>query len=169
METISKELLYNITQEAFGIVPGLIKELGEHSLQTAYLYSTGVQIMSQGNFSELEINAIELKISMLNKCTSCIKGHSFLLKKAGMPDDQIQTILEGQAVESERLNSLLQSAEYIYHAGSDIFPDFVLSFFEDHEISAKEVIEIIGLIALKTISNYSNNYLMSIKQLSTAK
>jgi AhpD family alkylhydroperoxidase len=167
METISKQLLYRTTEDAFGTVPGLIKELGEYSLATAYLYSSGVQIMSQGTFTEVETNAIDLKISMLNKCNSCIRGHSYLLKRAGMADDQIHAILTGQSVSSTRLSALLRATEYIYHAGSDVFPELVINFFADHEISTQEVIEIIGLIAIKTISNYTNNYLMSIKQLST--
>jgi AhpD family alkylhydroperoxidase len=169
MEEISKESLFQITQQAYGTVPGLIKELGEYSLPTAYLYSFGVQILAQGNFSETETNTIELKISMLNNCQSCIKGHSYLLKRSGMDDDQINAVLNGQLLTSENLNDLLRATEYIYHAGSKEFPELVISFFEERQISSKQVIEIIGLIAIKTISNYANNYLNSIKHLKSIR
>ena len=36
--------------------------------------------------------------------------------------------------------------------------------FENNEITEQEIFEIIGLISLKTISNYVNNYLTSVKR-----
>lgn len=169
METISKESLFEKAKGAFGTVPGIIKELSERSLPTAHLYTLGVLIMEKGTFSEMEINAIELKISKLNNCTSCMKGHAFLVKRAGLSDDDTQAILNSQPVSINRLNKLLRATEYIYHSGSDIFPEMVLDFLDDEEITQQEVIDIIGLLALKTISNYTNNYLAAIKNFQIQK
>jgi hypothetical protein len=160
---VSKEQIYALTQESFGVVPGVIKEMGERSVPLAHMYLTGTQTMALSSLSEIEINAIELKISSLNNCESCKKGHSFLLKKAGLAEADVQAILSGELTSIERLNTLLRAAEYIYFSGSGTYADIVLDFFEEEELSEQVIFEIIGLISLKTISNYVNNYLLSVK------
>ena len=163
MKTITKEAVYALSQESYGIVPGVVKEMAERSVSLAFLYLTGTQAMDISSLSNLEINAIELKISSLNKCESCIKGHSFLVKKAGLSEEDIQSILRNDETSQERLNTLLKASEYIYYSGSGVYPELVLDYFRDENLTEQEVFDIIGLVALKTISNYVNNYLQSVK------
>lgn len=163
MKTITKEAVYALSQESYGIVPGVVKEMAERSVSLAFMYLTGTQAMDISSLSNLEINAIELKISTLNKCESCIKGHSFLVKKAGLSEEDVQAIVRNDETSQERLNTLLKASEYIYYSGSGIYPDLALDYFRDENLTEKEVFDIIGLVALKTISNYVNNYLYSLK------
>jgi AhpD family alkylhydroperoxidase len=164
MKTImSKEEVFDLATQSFGVVPGVLKEIAERSVPLATLYLQGVQTMEKSSLTEIEINAIELKISSLNKCESCMKGHMFLLKKAGLSESDIQSILRAEETSNERLNILLQTAEYIYYSGSGIYPDVAIEYFEDYNIPEREIFEIIGLISLKTISNYVNNYLATMK------
>ncbi len=170
-ELTKKEILEKAV-ESFGVVPGIIREMTERSLPLTYLYLTGTVLMEQSSLDETEINAIELRVSVMNNCESCIKGHSFLLKKAGLSEVNIRAIIKKEPTDNDRLNRLLQAAEYIYYAGSGTYPDLALDFFNNAEISEQEIFEIIGLISLKTISNYTNNYLASVKaraQISTSK
>lgn len=160
---ITKEQIYALSTESFGIVPGVIKEMAERSEPLAYLYLVGTQTMEKSSLDNLEINAIELKISSLNKCESCMKGHSFLVKKAGLSEADVNAILNNESTSNNRLNVLLKAAEYIYHAGNGIYADVVLDYFDDEELTEQLIFEIIGLISLKTISNYVNNYLASVK------
>jgi len=161
---ITKEHVYTLSTESYGMIPGVVKEMAERSVPLAYLYLQGTQSMEQSSLTDIEINAIELKISILNKCESCIKGHTFLLKKAGLSEDDVQAILRQEETSLGRLTMLLKAAEYIYYSGNDIYPDLVLDYFEDEELREQELFEIIGLISLKTVSNYVNNYLASIKR-----
>ena len=161
--TINKEQIYALSTESFGLVPGAIKEMAERSEPLAYVYLVGTQTMEQSSLTDLEVNAIELKISSLNKCESCVKGHSFLVKKAGLSEPDVKAIVNNESTSVDRLNVLLKAAEYIYYSGNGIYADVVLDYFEDEELSEQVVFEIIGLISLKTISNYVNNYLASVK------
>ncbi len=163
--TLDKEQVFALSKESYGLVPGVIKEMAERSVPLAYLYLTGTQLMEQSSLSEMEINAIELRISSLNKCESCMKGHTFLVKKAGLSEEDAHAIRHGEATSIQRLNRLIKASEYIYYAGSGNYDDVVLNYFEDEGISEQEVFEIIGLISLKTMSNYVNNYLQSAKLL----
>ncbi|MFA7380022.1 MAG: carboxymuconolactone decarboxylase family protein [Bacteroidia bacterium] len=161
---MEKETIYELAKKSFGIVPGVIKEMAERSLPLAKLYTDGVLTMEESSLSNREINAIELKVSLLNKCESCIKGHTFLSKQAGISEEDIQALISNRATSDERLNKLLTATEYIYYSGSDTYPELVLDYFEMEQITETEVFEIIGLISLKTISNYVNNYLKSVKR-----
>ncbi len=98
-----------------------------------------------------------------------MKGHSFLLKKAGLAETDIQAIIRNECTTIERLNTLLKAAESIYYSGSGEYPDLVLDYFENEDISEQVVFDIIGLIALKTMSNFVNNYLASIKSKSRTR
>ena len=160
---ITKEQVYALSTERFGVVPGVLKEIAERSVPVAYMYLSGTQTMEKSSLTDLEINAIELKISSLNHCESCMKGHSFLLKKAGLGDDDVQAILQREETSIERLNRLLKATEYIYYSGNGIYPDLAMDFFSDEHLTDQELFEIIGLISLKVISNYVNNYLATLK------
>ena len=161
-ETISSQQVFDLATEFFGLVPGIVKELAGRSTATAMTFVQGSANMEQGSFSFTELNVIELKVSLLNHCESCVKGHSYLLKKEGLPEEEIKAILEKRSLDSERLNQIIRATENIYYAGSDIFPAQVLEDLIDH-FTEKEIVEIIGLIGIKTIANYTNNFLASLK------
>ncbi|MBL7742369.1 MAG: carboxymuconolactone decarboxylase family protein [Chitinophagaceae bacterium] len=164
-QTITKEQVYDIATENFGLIPGIIRELAERSAATAYLFTYGTAIMESASFSHIEMNAIELKISALNHCESCIKGHSFLLQRAGMTESDITAIKTGSPTGNERINMLLQATEYIFFAGGGEYPGHVIQYLQEN-LSEKELVDIIGLIAVKTIANYTNNYLATVKKYS---
>ena len=161
--TITKEQIYTLATQSYGLVPGVIKEMAERSEPLAYMYLIGTRSMDTSSLTDLEMNAIELKISSLNKCESCVKGHSFLVKKAGLSDADVKAILTNESTSINRLNVLLKGAEYIYHAGNGHYPDIVLDYLEGEGLTEQVIFEMIGLISLKTISNYVNNYLASVK------
>lgn len=162
-KTITKEQVYDIAVSNFGLVPGIIKETAERSPYTAWIFTQGSAIMEHASFNATEMNAIELKISALNHCESCIKGHSFLLKKEGFSETNIQAIITGRPVTNERINTLIRATEYIFFAGGSDYPDHVVQYLQEY-ISEKELTDIIGLIGLKTIANYLNNYIASVKK-----
>jgi AhpD family alkylhydroperoxidase len=91
----TKTSVYQSAEQNFGIVPPMIKDIAEFSIPAAALYVDGVITMSASAFTELEINAIELRISSLNGCESCVKGHSYLSKKAGLSESDIKALVDG--------------------------------------------------------------------------
>lgn len=155
---ITQQQVYDMALKAFGIVPGIVKELALRSESVAFIFTQGSSVMEGGAFTFTELNIIELKISLLNNCTSCIKGHTYLLKKEGLSEDQIKAIIENKTLENERFNHLINATENIYYAGSNVFPDYIVEALQDN-LSEKEIVEIIGVIGVKTIANYTNNFI----------
>lgn len=162
----TKELVYQLAGESFGIVPPLIKEITEFSVPVAALYVDGVTTMNAAGFTEMEINAIELRISSLNRCESCIKGHSYLSKKAGLSEADIKSIIEGRPTSIGSLNRIIRGTEAIFYANRSGYENH-LTILEEEEFTQKEIFEIIGLLALKTVSNNINNYMKAMKAAQT--
>jgi AhpD family alkylhydroperoxidase len=164
-QEISQQQVYDLAIEAFGVVPGVVKELASRSEIAAFIFAQGSALMEGASFSLLELNVIELKTSLLNKCNSCVKGHSFLLKKEGLADDEIKAIIEGRTPTDSRVAQLAEATENIYYAGNDVFPAHVIENLTEN-FNEREIIEIITVIGIKTIANYTNNYLASIRKTS---
>lgn len=162
-QVITQEAVQALAKEVFGMVPNVIRQTAEKSPHTAWLYANGTAVMEQASFTGMEMNAIELKVSALNQCEDCIKGHSYLLSKEGFSDADIRSVISSGRTASEKIDTLIRATEYIYHAGSGEYPDHVLQFLSDN-LTEKEIFDIVGLISLKTISNYINNYFASVKK-----
>ncbi|ULQ51728.1 carboxymuconolactone decarboxylase family protein [Flavihumibacter fluvii] len=162
MKQVTKETVYRSAQESFGIVPPMIKEIAEFSVPAAALYVDGVRTMNAAALSEMEINAIELRISSLNRCASCVKGHSYLSKKAGLSDEDIQALVEGRPTSIESLNRKIRGTEAIFYANRGGYAMYI-DELEAERFTRQEVYEIIGLLSLKTISNNINNYVQAVR------
>ncbi|MCE3227381.1 MAG: carboxymuconolactone decarboxylase family protein [Bacteroidetes bacterium] len=160
---ITTQQVYDLAMESFGVVPGIVKELAERSKEVAYIFTKGSMLLEKTTFTFTELNVMELKVSLLNKCDSCIKGHTYLLKKEGVSDLDIKAIIVNQHVSNERFENLLTAVENIYYAGSAAFPEHVTEHLQNN-FTEKEIVEIIGIIGVKTIANYTNNFLVSVKK-----
>jgi AhpD family alkylhydroperoxidase len=161
MKQVTKESVYQSAQESFGIVPPMIKEIAEFSVPAAALYVDGVITMNAAALSEMEINAIELRISSLNRCESCVKGHSYLSKKAGLSEEDIKALVEGRPTSIDSLNRMVRGTEAIFYANRSGYSRY-LDVLEAERFTRREVYEIIGLLSLKTISNNINNYVKAV-------
>jgi AhpD family alkylhydroperoxidase len=161
-QTVTKESVYKSAEQSFGLVPPMIKEIAEHSVAVASLYVDGVITMQSAALTELEINAIELRISSLNGCESCVKGHSYLAKKAGLAESDIKAITAGQPTTVESVNRIIRGTDAIFHASRSGYKHY-LEALDNDNFTQQEVFEIIGLLSLKTISNNINNYLKAVK------
>ena len=167
MKQLTKEAVYETAKESFGIVPPMIKEIAEFSVPVAALYVNGVNVMETSAFSEIEINAVELGISTLNGCESCMKGHSFLVKKAGLNEEDVQAIIHDRTTSIDSLNRILAATDVLYYANRHGYSKY-LETLEAYELTRQEIFEIIGLLSLKTISNNINNYLKAVRILEKA-
>lgn len=157
----TRDMVYQSAEQSFGIIPPLIKEIAEVSVPVAALYVDGVTTMNASAFSEIEINAIELRISSLNGCESCIRGHSYLSRKAGLSEADVKAITEGRLTSIDSLNRIIRGTDAIFYASRSGYAGH-LNFWEKEQFSRKEIFEIIGLLSLKTISNNINNYLKAV-------
>jgi AhpD family alkylhydroperoxidase len=163
----TKESVYLSTEQSYGLVPPLIREIAEFSVPVAALYVDGVLTLNETAFTETEINAAELRISTLNGCESCVKGHSYLLKRGGLGEDDIKAIAEGRPTSITSLNRIIAGTEAVFSANRYGYANYI-EVLQREGFTRLEVFELIGILSLKTISNNINNYLKAAKALQAA-
>lgn len=168
METLEKptqEMLFDLSKQKFGVVAGMIKEMVSHPFLTKSYFDLGQNMESSDQLTPQEKQVIFLAVSSINQCISCIKAHENILKNQwGLSPLEVNHIKAGSELTDSRQDSLLYAAILLINQKGHLDPS---DFHEINErsISIEDLYEIVGLIALKTITNMVNNINRSRVQL----
>ncbi|AXC13930.1 Macrophage infectivity potentiator-related protein [Acidisarcina polymorpha] len=148
----TKPLLEGIKKTYGGFLPNLIAVLGG----SAPLLAANVALFEQVekiSLSAIEQQVVELAISNQNNCEYCVAGHVFLSRK--LPQEPLIAARSGKSIAEPKLESLRSFAvEMVRTAGSPA-ADVRDSFFAHY--SRQQALEVILLLTLKTLHNYTNN------------
>jgi AhpD family alkylhydroperoxidase len=143
-------------KQAFGFVPNLIDEMASHNPAVAETYLTANGAIENGVLSPAEQQVVILAISTYNDCHYCTKAHAAAGAQAGLPRDEIDSLLEGGVPENDRHRQLVRVTRRI--AGKrGWLNDADLGEFEDVGLGRDVLYEVVTLIGIKTISNYINH------------
>ncbi|PQJ34696.1 hypothetical protein BSZ35_08870 [Salinibacter sp. 10B] len=156
-QTDHAEQVHDKAKQALGFVPNLVSEITKENpaVGDAYLSSQGI-IEEGGVLSPAEQQAVILAVSSYNDCHYCTKAHAVAGQQAGLDAETTATINEGGLPDDERLRSLVRATRRIlgkrgWLSGADE------EEFDDLGLGRPELYEIIGLVGVKTISNYVNH------------
>lgn len=151
----SKPLL-KAAKEKFGFLPNLLGEFAESpAVLEGYLKLN--EIIGKTDFTPKEQQLIILAVSTENKCHYCTAVHSTILRnqiKAG--DEVVDAVRNGDPVPDEKLDALVTYVRKTVKKRG-FLEDEDLQAFLDAGYSKKQVLEVNLIIALKTISNYTNH------------
>ncbi len=143
-------------KQAFGFVPNLIDEMAAHNPAVAQTYLAANGAIENGVLSPAEQQVVILAISTYNDCHYCTKAHAAAGAQAGLPEDEIDTLLEGGLPANDRHRQLVRATRRI--AGKrGWLADADLNEFEDAGLGRDVLYEVVALIGIKTISNYVNH------------
>lgn len=151
----SKPLL-KAAKDNFGFVPNL---LGEFAEAPAVLegYLTLNEIVGKTDFTPQEQQAAILAVSIENKCHYCSAIHSTILKnQLGVDAGIVEAIRNGETVPDEKLNALVTYARKTVSSRGFV-EESDLQAFLDAGYTKRNALEVNLIVALKTISNYTNN------------
>lgn len=151
----SKPLL-NAAKENFGFVPNL---LGEFAESPAVLegYLTLSEIVGKTDFTPIEQQLAILAVSIENDCHYCSAIHSTILRnKLNVDDAIVNAVRNGTTLPDEKLDALVR---YVQKTVADrgFVDESDLRAFIDAGYSKRQALEVNLIIALKTISNYTNH------------
>jgi AhpD family alkylhydroperoxidase len=103
-----------------------------------------------------EQQVVYLAVSAFHGCAYCVAGHTYLGRQAALPEDAIAALRDGQPVPQPRWQALRVFTEAVLrsrgHAG-----DAALKAFFAAGYTQAQVLEVVTVIATKTISNYTNH------------
>jgi uncharacterized peroxidase-related enzyme len=150
----SKALVENSNKE-WGFVPTLHGILAE-SAPALEAYQTLFALGQKTSFTPAEQQVVYLAVSALNECEYCVAGHTYLANMAKLDPAAVAALREGKPIKDVKLQALRSFAEAIVQKRGFI-GDAALDAFIAAGYTRRQVLEVVLIIACKTISNYVNH------------
>lgn len=150
----SRERLAAVKQ-AWGFVPNLHGMLAESPVALE-AYDTLFGLVAKSTLTPVEQQVVYQAVNVFHGCEYCTAGHSYLSRAAGMDEGVLQALRNGAPVADARLEALRRFAELVVRerglAGDAAVDAFIAAGF-----TKENVLEVVTVIATKTISNYVNH------------
>ena len=150
----AREQLAAVTK-AWGFTPKLHAILAE-SPAALIGYDTLFGLVAKSTLSPVEQQVVYQVVNVFHGCEYCTMGHTYLSRAAGMDERTVQALRAGALPADPKLAALAQFARAVVesrgHAG-----DAAVQAFLDAGFTRANVLEVVTVIATKTISNYTNH------------
>ena len=141
---------------AWGFTPKLHAKLAESPIALKGYDALFNLVAGEATLSPVEQQVVYQAINVFHGCEYCTAGHSFLSRQAGMDEAVLQALRNQQPIADARLQALRAFAETVVEtrgaAGDKAVDAFVAAGF-----TPAQVLEVVTIIATKTISNYANH------------
>ena len=149
----SKEIFEGLKAK-LGNVPNVYATIGNSSKALKGVLDLN-NTLSQGEFSGKEVEAIALSVAQVNECNYCLAAHTTVGKMQGLTEDETVEIRTGD-IRDEKLKALTDLAKQITITRGNPDQGYINSFFGAGYNKAA-LAELIGFIAVNTITNYTNH------------
>ena len=143
-------------EHAFGFIPNMAAVLAESPLAvTTYATVTGI-VEEKSKLTPEEQQIVMLTVSRENGCDYCVAAHTKLADMNKVPADVVQAIGEGQDPSDAKLAALVCATRSVIQKRGWIDDD-VLNSFLNAGYEKAHLLDVVTIVALKTISNYTNH------------
>ena len=115
--------------------------------------------LASASLSALEIEAIKLAVSEINRCDFCLAIHTMKSRKAGIEKEMQMAIRGGGKTDNERVNALLEIVRTFFKQPGPL-TDEVLNNARSAGLSDQELVETamaVSTIFFTNITNHINN------------
>ncbi len=144
-----------VTAKKYGFLPNLFGVLAE-SPTAVQAYAAINQALEQSALSPVEQQVVALTVSTANDCAYCVGAHSTVAKMVRMPEDVLTALREQRPLSDRKLNALRTLVlSILRHRGW--VPEDDLEQFVAAGYTQRHVLDVLTLVALKTLSNYVNH------------
>lgn len=137
-------------RSAQGRVPNMLQLLG-HSPAVLAGYLQLAELLAAGTLSAVERERIALAASDANGCDYCLRAHAWLARRQGVSPEQQR--LARQGGDSDPLARFARALiDGRGRVGAQVFAEARQAGLDE-----ARMIEVVGQVALMTLSNYLNN------------
>lgn len=144
-----------VTAKKYGFLPNLFGVLAE-SPTAVQAYAAINKALEQSALSPVEQQVVALTVSATNDCAYCVGAHSTVAQMVHMPECILTALREQRSLSDRKLNALRTLVMSILrHRGW--VPDEDLQRVVAAGYTQRHVLDILTLVALKTLSNYVNH------------
>lgn len=152
--TASRDRLAAV-KATWGFIPHLHGILAESPVALeGYDHLFGL-LSARGTFSPAELQVAFQAVNVFHGCEYCTAGHTFLSRQAGVPEEAIAAVREGRTIGDARLEALRAFATAVL-SSRGAMGDAAVDTFLAAGFTREQVLEVVTIVATKTISNYTN-------------
>lgn len=150
----AQKLLTNI-KTGYGFLPNLFAYMAEAPV-TIEAYLALNELIGKSSLTPAQAQAALLAVSVENDCNFCSVAHRALGKKAGVDTQTIEAILANSEIENAKDRALVHLTQTIVRQRGWV-PEETLQTFFAAGFTKQQVFEVILVVTIKTLSNYSNH------------
>jgi AhpD family alkylhydroperoxidase len=150
----SKDALRDV-QDRFGMIPNLAGAMATSPV----LIRSFIGIFDNvhgGSFTEQEIQTVLLTDAVTNSCAWAVALHSALALKAGLDAADVAAMRSGRSPSDEKLSALSTLARTLIERRGRLDEKSIERFLAAG-FSEELVLEVITIVAVSTITNYTGN------------
>jgi len=146
--------IFDHMHSAMGMVPNLYATVG-YSENALTSYLAFQQAQAKGSFSAREREAVFLAVSQVNGCDYCLAAHTTLAKMNGFTEADTLDLRAGTSADA-KLRALTQLATSITATHGRPEPQVLENFFAQG-YAEQALVDLVALVADKTLTNYLHN------------
>ncbi len=143
-------------EKAFGSIPNLYRGFAT-SPATLKIYLSFNKILQEYDYlTPVEQQVVDLTISTENECDYCVGAHSVLAGMAKMPEPTLTELREQRPISDPKLDTLRRFTLSVMTCRGWV-PEQELTGFQAVGYDQRHVLEILTILAQKTLINYYNH------------
>lgn len=143
-------------EKNFGFVPNLYRVFADNPAALASYVAIGDALAEHGTLSATEQQLVMLTISRTNECHYCVAAHTTVGEQVGLSKGAIEAIREDRSLDDPKLEALRRLAKSVVNERGWLSEDSVREFL-DAGYTRPQLLEVITITAMKTLSNYTNH------------
>ena len=139
----------------YGFLPNLFGVLAE-SPTAVQAYAAINKTLEHSTLTPVEQQVVTLTVSATNDCAYCMGAHSAVAQMVRMPEDVLLALREQRPLSDHKLNALRALVlSVLRHRGW--VPEADLEHVVTAGYTQRHVLDVLTIVALKTLSNYVNH------------
>lgn len=143
-------------QKAYGSVPNLYREFAASPAALKVYLAMNELLREHGVLSPVEQQVVYLTASAENGCSYCVGAHSVIAGMVGMPGEVLAALREPHSLPDARLDALRAFTLSVMERRGHV-PEGDLAAFEAAGYAQAHLLEVLTILAQKTLSNYFNH------------
>ncbi len=139
----------------YGFLPNLFGVLAE-SPTAVQAHAAINNTLEHSALTPVEQQVVTLTISATNGCAYCMGAHSAVAQMVCMPEDVLAALREQRPLSDHKLHALCALVRSVLHHRGWV-PEADLEHVVAAGYTQRHVLDVLTIVALKTLSNYANH------------
>lgn len=143
-------------KKAFGTIPNLYRGFATNPATLKVYLAVNEFLKEHGQLTQIEQQVVYITVSAENGCIYCVGAHSALSTMVKMPEVVLRELREQRPLSDHKLNQLREFTLSVMQQNGHV-PEADLEAFQSAGYDQGHVLEVLTILAQKTLSNYYNH------------